>query len=77
MNNFYVYAWYYKTNNHIFYIGKGVNNRYKELKQSRNEYFKNIINKHFQEIDVKLLYENLSEKKLGSKKRKLLLITKN
>lgn len=63
MNNFYVYAWYYKTNNHIFYIGKGVNNRYKELKQSRNEYFKNIINKHFQEIDVKLLYENLSEEK--------------
>lgn len=61
MNNFYVYAWYYKNNGHIFYIGKGVNERYKEKTRSRNEYFKNIVNKHLQDIEVKFLYENLTE----------------
>lgn len=61
MNNFYVYAWYYKNNGHIFYIGKGSNEHYKEKTRSRNEYFKNIVNKYPQEIDVKFLYKNLSE----------------
>lgn len=38
---FYVYRWYYKDTNETFHIGKGKGNRYKETKQSRNQYFKN------------------------------------
>ena len=43
---FYVYRWYYKDTNETFHIGKGKGNRYKETKQSRNQYFKNIIQKN-------------------------------
>lgn len=64
-----MYAWYYKETNHIFYIGKGINNRYKELKQSRNDYFKSIVNKYAQEIDVKFLYTGLSEKEAWDKEK--------
>lgn len=73
-HNRYVYAWYYVNTGEIFYIGKGSNNRYKELKAHRNQFFKNIIKKHLDkhEVDVKKLYENLGEKESLDLERKLI-----
>lgn len=75
---FYVYAYYLKSTNHIFHIGKGTGNRYKNITQSRNQYFKNIINKYKNDVDVKILKDNLTEneawdleKELIAKYRKL------
>lgn len=59
---YYVYAWYYKNTGEIFYIGKGKNDRYKERKIHRNRYFINILNKHGDNVDVKILENNLIEK---------------
>lgn len=59
MNKYYVYIWYIKKNNEIFYVGKGCNGRYKSLR-GRNPYFLNIINKY--ETDSLILKDNLSEK---------------
>jgi len=42
-DRFYVYKWYYKDSNKIFYIGKGVKNRYKTLTH-RNKKFLEIYN---------------------------------
>ena len=42
MNNFYIYFWFYKNTDEVFYIGKGKGNRFLERKAHRNEYFKNI-----------------------------------
>lgn len=77
MNNFYVYAWFFKSNQHIFYIGKGTKNRYKEIKNSRNSYFKNIINKYSHDIDVKILEDNLTEKEAWEKEKNLIKFYKN
>jgi len=59
---YYVYAWYYKNTGEIFYIGKGKNDRYKDRKNHRNIYFINILNKHGDNVDVKILENNLIEK---------------
>lgn len=40
---YYVYRYYFKSTNITFYIGKGKNNRYKDIIHSRNDYFKNTI----------------------------------
>ena len=44
-NKFYIYAWFYKDTNEVFYIGKGCNNRWIDVVHHRNQYFKNIIKK--------------------------------
>lgn len=41
--NYYVYGYIRLDTNTYFYIGKGKNNRYLELKGSRSSHFKNII----------------------------------
>lgn len=69
---FYVYAYYFKSTGHIFYIGKGKNNRYKELKASRNDYFKNIINKYADDIEVKFLKQNLTEQDAWNLEKELI-----
>ncbi|MBR6516681.1 MAG: hypothetical protein IKT40_07460 [Bacilli bacterium] len=60
IKEYYVYAWYYKDTNEIFYIGKGKNNRYKS-KSKRNDYFLNIINKEVDNVDVKFIQKDLNE----------------
>lgn len=49
---YYVYIWYIKETNEIFYVGKGCGNRYKSMKD-RNSYFKNIRKKY--ECDCKII----------------------
>ena len=73
-NNRYIYAWYYTNTNEIFYIGKGTGNRWKDVKTSRNDFFKSIIKKHLNkgEVAVKKLYENLSEEYSLILERKLI-----
>lgn len=58
---YYVYAWYYVETCEIFYIGKGKNNRYKERKAHRNRFFKNILNKYGEKVDVKILECHMTE----------------
>lgn len=57
-DNFYVYEWYNKNTNEVFYVGKGRNQRYKNITQ-RNNYFKNYYNKY--PCDVRLIKTNLKE----------------
>ena len=57
---YYVYAWYFIDNGEIFYIGKGKNERFKSLNR-RNNFFKNIIKKYKDNIDIKIIEKNLSE----------------
>jgi hypothetical protein len=42
---FYVYEWYNIETNEVFYVGKGINNRYKHLRK-RNKLFLDYINKN-------------------------------
>lgn len=58
---FYIYAWFFKDSGEIFHVGKGTGSRYKETKISRNQYFKNIINAYPDNVDVKILQDNLTE----------------
>lgn len=59
--DFYVYRWYYKDTNETFHVGKGKGRRYKEKKQSRNQYFKNIINKEQDNVSSEIIIDNLTE----------------
>lgn len=55
---YYVYAWYVKETNHVFYIGKGTGNRYR-VKKRDNPYFMHTINKY--DCGSRILYDNLDE----------------
>lgn len=58
-NIFYVYIYYIKKTNEIFYVGKGSKNRF-SFKTKRNELFKEILNNN--ECEVKILVDGLEEK---------------
>lgn len=58
---YYIYMWYLRSTGEVFYIGKGKNDRYKSM-ASRNPVFKNIMNKHKDEVDVMFFSRNLDEK---------------
>jgi hypothetical protein len=59
-NHFYVYCHRKKDDGKCFYIGKGCFKRYKS-KQSRNQYWHNIVNKHG--FTWEILINNISEEK--------------
>lgn len=69
---YYVYAWYRKSTNEIFYIGKGKNNRYLETKQHRNDYFINTLNYYKDDCDVKILFNELDEETAFALERQLI-----
>lgn len=71
-NIFYVYAWYFKDTDEIFYIGKGKGERYLVTDKSRNDYFKSIVSKYKDNVDVKILKDNLSETDSWDLERKLI-----
>lgn len=58
-NRFYIYAHLTKDTKDIFYIGKGTKRRAWES-YGRNQYWKNIVNKH-QGFEVSILIDNLNE----------------
>lgn len=62
--DYYVYIWYIKNTNEIFYVGKGKGKRYKDL-SSRNKFFTDMYNSH--NCDVKKIYENLTEEEAFDK----------
>ena len=72
VNEYYVYAYYIKSTNEIFHIGKGKGNRFKDTKSHRNDYFKNIIAKYGDDVDVKILHNNLTEDEAWELERKLI-----
>lgn len=55
---YYVYVWYIKDTNEVFYIGKGTGNRYK-VRKRENEYFMKMLNSH--ECESKIIIDNLDE----------------
>lgn len=69
---FYVYRWYYINTNETFHIGKGKGQRYKEKKQSRNQFFKNIINKEKDNVTSEILVNNLTEQEAWDLEKQLI-----
>ena len=59
MNNFYVYIHRKKSNNEIFYVGKGKGKR-AYRKDHRNIYWNKVVNKYGYEIEI--YKDNLTEK---------------
>lgn len=72
VNEYYVYAYYLISTGEIFHIGKGKGNRYKDTKSHRNDFFKNVIAKHGNDVDVKILQNNLTEEDAWNLERELI-----
>ena len=61
--NYYVYKWYYINTGVTFYVGKGTNDRYKELiKGRRNAFFNNVVSVQKNNIASEKIHEKLTEK---------------
>lgn len=58
-NYYYVYEYFNKDNNHIFYVGKGRKTRVYQLTK-RNKRFIEYINKN-KNFDVRIIYKTLNE----------------
>lgn len=58
-NKFYVYEWFIKNTGEVFYVGKGCNNRAKEV-NSRNKFFKDMYASH--DCDYRIIADKLCEK---------------
>ncbi len=71
-NKYYVYMWFYKSTGEVFHVGKGTGNRYKDTKNSRNQYFKNVINKSPDDVDVRIYKDELSEEEAFSLEKQLI-----
>ena len=69
---YYVYAWYIKSTNKIFHIGKGTGQRYLNRTTHRNAYFINVLNKYKDDVDVKIIKDNLFEQEAFDLERKLI-----
>lgn len=67
--DYYVYIWYIKDTNEVFYVGKGKGKRYKEL-TSRNKFFEDMYSSH--NCDVKKVYECLTEKEAFQKEKEVI-----
>lgn len=64
--DYYVYIWYIKNTNEVFYVGKGKGKRYKEI-SNRNKFFKDMYISH--DCDVKKIYEHLTEAEAFQKEK--------
>lgn len=66
---FYVYVWIRLDTNQVFYVGKGSNNRYKDMLM-RNKYFYNVVNKVGKDnIEIKIIENNLTEDEAFEKEK--------
>ena len=59
MNDYYVYIYWRLDINEPFYVGKGHNNRWKQLKRIHNKHFMNIVNKY--PVACEITKDNLTE----------------
>ncbi len=63
---FYVYEYFKKDNDEVFYVGKGKGKRMYEL-HNRNKYFMSVYNKY--DCDVRIVYDNLSNEQACEKEK--------
>lgn len=68
--DYYVYVWYIKDTEEVFYVGKGRGKRYKQI-SNRNKFFKDMYASH--DCDVKKVYENLTEIEAFQKEKEVIL----
>lgn len=68
-NEYYVYEWYIIDTNEVFYVGKGKNFRYRDIK-NRNKFFKDMYSSH--NCMVRKVYENLTEEEAFEKEIELI-----
>lgn len=61
---YYIYEWYIKDTDEVFYVGKGCGDRYKITKRN-NKFFTDMYNSH--ECDVRILEDCLTEEEAYSK----------
>ena len=64
--DYYVYIWFIKDTNEVFYVGKGKGKRYQQT-SNRNKFFTDMYKTH--NCDVKKVYENLTESEAFQKER--------
>ncbi len=67
--DFYVYEYYIVNTDEVFYIGKGRQNRYREL-HNRNKYFNNIMAKYT--CDVRIVESGLTNKEACLKEKEFI-----
>lgn len=68
--DYYVYEWFIKDTNEVFYVGKGKGRRYKNITH-RNKFFKDMYNTH--DCDVRIVKNNLDEQTAFEEEKKLIL----
>lgn len=68
LKDFYVYEWYNKKTNYVFYVGKGRNRRY--LVKKRNDKFNKYLKNN--DCDVRIVYSNLTEIESFNKESELI-----
>ena len=60
VREYYVYEWYFIDSNEVFHVGKGKGNRAWNTKHRRNSYFKSIIEKYKDNVNVRIYKDNLT-----------------
>lgn len=68
MNKFYVYIWFNKDTNEIFYVGKGCGNRYKNIKERNNKFLDYY---HSHNVDVQIVLKDLTEDEAFQREKEL------
>ena len=66
---YYVYEWFNVVTGEVFYVGKGIRNRYCQL-SGRNQDFRDYFNTH--ECESRIVYENLTEQEAYEKEKELI-----
>ena len=66
---YYVYEWFNVVTGEVFYVGKGIRNRYCQL-SDRNQHFRDYFNTH--ECESRIVYENLTEQEAYEKEKELI-----
>lgn len=66
-NRYYVYEWYVKDTNEVFYVGKGTKRRAGQLKE--NKYFMSMYNTH--DCDYRIVIDELTEEQAFQKEMEL------
>lgn len=74
IGEYYVYEWFVKETNEVFYVGKGKGDRYKVLR-GRNKFFNDFYSSH--NCDVRIKYDNLEEKEAFEKEKELISFYRN